>query len=80
MWRNNFLNKVFNLNALFHRFSLSGESEPFSEKQSNEERLVRTGCPAHNCGGRCVLVAHIQDGVITRLDADDRPEDAWFAL
>lgn len=35
---------------------------------------VRTGCPAHNCGGRCLLVAHIQDGKITRLDADDRPD------
>ncbi len=33
------------------------------------------GCPAHNCGGRCVLVAHVSDGVITRLDADDRPGD-----
>jgi anaerobic dimethyl sulfoxide reductase subunit A len=40
------------------------------------DRLVRVGCPAHNCGGRCVLVAHVRDGVITRLDADDRPEDS----
>jgi anaerobic dimethyl sulfoxide reductase subunit A len=38
------------------------------------ERLVRVGCPAHNCGGRCLLVAHVNDGVITRLDADDRPD------
>ncbi len=35
---------------------------------------VRTGCPAHNCGGRCLLIAHIQDGKITRLDTDDRPD------
>ena len=39
-----------------------------------EEQLIRVGCPAHNCGGRCLLVAHVQDGVITRLDADDRPD------
>ncbi|MGE5220846.1 MAG: molybdopterin-dependent oxidoreductase, partial [Omnitrophica WOR_2 bacterium] len=39
------------------------------------ERLVRVGCPAHNCGGRCLLVAHICDGRITRLDADDRQSD-----
>ncbi len=38
------------------------------------ERLVRVGCPAHNCGGRCLLIAHVQDGVITRLDTDDRPD------
>ena len=38
------------------------------------ERVVRVGCPAHNCGGRCLLQAHIRDGVITRLDTDDRPD------
>jgi anaerobic dimethyl sulfoxide reductase subunit A len=38
------------------------------------ERIIRLGCPAHNCGGRCLLLAHVQDGVITRLDADDRPD------
>jgi anaerobic dimethyl sulfoxide reductase subunit A len=36
------------------------------------ERLIRVGCPAHNCGGRCLLIAHVQDGKITRLDTDDR--------
>ncbi|MFZ5821822.1 MAG: molybdopterin-dependent oxidoreductase [Chloroflexota bacterium] len=35
---------------------------------------IRTGCPAHNCGGRCLLIAHVQDGKITRLEADDRPD------
>lgn len=39
------------------------------------ERLVRVGCPAHNCGGRCLLVAHVKDGRIVRLDGDDRPGD-----
>jgi anaerobic dimethyl sulfoxide reductase subunit A len=38
------------------------------------ERIVRVGCPAHNCGGRCMLIAHIRDGVITRLETDDRPD------
>src|SRR5512138_1581111 len=35
---------------------------------------VRVGCPAHNCGGRCLLIAHVQDGRIVRLDTDDRPD------
>jgi len=38
------------------------------------ERRVRVGCPAHNCGGRCLLIAHVNDGVITRLETDDRPD------
>ncbi len=40
-----------------------------------EERIVRTGCPSHNCGGRCVLKVHVRDGVITRIEGDDRPTD-----
>ncbi len=35
---------------------------------------IRVGCPAHNCGGRCLLIAHVQDGRIIRLDGDDRPD------
>ncbi len=40
-----------------------------------ETKVIRTGCPAHNCGGRCLLRAHVQDGRILRLETDDRPED-----
>lgn len=52
-------------------------SMPRSHKGSvsRGDRIVRVGCPAHNCGGRCLLVAHIRDGAIVRLDADDRQED-----
>ena len=49
-------------------------SRPKSPTPTSPEKLVRVGCPAHNCGGRCVLVAHIRDGRIVRLDADDRPD------
>jgi anaerobic dimethyl sulfoxide reductase subunit A len=56
------------LRSLRKRQATPGEAE------SSSQRLVRVGCPAHNCGGRCLLVAHVQDGVITRLDADDRPD------
>jgi anaerobic dimethyl sulfoxide reductase subunit A len=43
-------------------------------KTSSEIHKIRVGCPAHNCGGRCLLIAHVQDGKITRLDTDDRPD------
>lgn len=38
------------------------------------ETQVRVGCPAHNCGGRCLLRATVRDGKIVRLDTDDRPD------
>jgi anaerobic dimethyl sulfoxide reductase subunit A len=49
------------------------------EKQTSSsiirKRKIRTCCPAHNCGGRCLLVAHMENGHITRLEADDRVYD-----
>ncbi len=42
---------------------------------SDNTKVIRTGCPAHNCGGRCLLKAHVQDGRIVRVETDDRPED-----
>lgn len=34
------------------------------------ERTVVTSC-AHDCGGRCVLVAHLHNGTIARISTDD---------
>lgn len=75
----NFLKKAFNLRSFRGEISVPHKEEAAPILQSGEERIVRTGCPAHNCGGRCLLVAHIRNGVITRLDADDRPEDSLAA-
>jgi len=40
-----------------------------------EERIIRTGCPAHNCGGKCLLKVYVQNGIITRIETDDRQKD-----
>jgi anaerobic dimethyl sulfoxide reductase subunit A len=40
----------------------------------SEAHRIRVGCPAHNCGGRCLLIAYVEDGRITRLETDDRPD------
>ncbi len=42
---------------------------------SKGSRTIRTGCPAHNCGGRCLLKVHVKDGIIVRIEGDDRPSD-----
>src|SRR6185437_5016233 len=34
------------------------------------ERRVYTGC-AHDCGGKCLLVAHVQDGRVVKVTADE---------
>ncbi len=61
------------LGAWMSRLRTVRSREPGTPGPS-EERVVRVGCPAHNCGGRCLLAAHIRDGKIVRLDADDRPD------
>jgi anaerobic dimethyl sulfoxide reductase subunit A len=39
------------------------------------EGWIRVGCPAHNCGGRCLLKVWVKDGLIERIETDDRPGD-----
>ncbi len=56
------------------------DPKPYTRKSPRSQddgptQIVRTSCPAHNCGGRCLLVAHIKDGKIVRLDSDDREYD-----
>lgn len=51
------------------------ESVAVVEGEEGGTLVVRAGCPAHNCGGRCVLKLHIRDGRVVRIGTDDRPSD-----
>ncbi|MBT8055632.1 MAG: molybdopterin-dependent oxidoreductase [Gammaproteobacteria bacterium] len=46
-----------------------------ANRLKGDERMVRVGCPSHNCGGRCLLRVYVKDGLIRRIETDDRPGD-----
>ncbi|MFX1418722.1 MAG: molybdopterin-dependent oxidoreductase [Promethearchaeota archaeon] len=39
-------------------------------QENNELKIISTGC-CHDCGGRCVLKAHVKNGKIIRLETDN---------
>ncbi|WP_378953651.1 DMSO/selenate family reductase complex A subunit [Pelosinus sp. sgz500959] len=39
-----------------------------------EERIIRTS-GSHNCGGRCIIKAHVKEGRIVRITSDDERPD-----
>lgn len=43
-------------------------------KAGGKEEVIRSAC-AHHCGGSCVWLVHVKDGVITRLEPDDDTVD-----
>jgi len=43
---------------------------------SASEKMIRVGCPAHNCGGRCLLKVFVKEGIIVKIESDDRPNDS----
>jgi anaerobic dimethyl sulfoxide reductase subunit A len=53
---------------------LAAFSSP-GQEGSPTTRVIRAGCPGHNCGGRCLLKLHVRDGRIVRIETDDRPSD-----
>ncbi len=46
----------------------SGTAEP------EAETAVHHGAMGNNCGGRCLIAAHVQNGVIKRFTTDERPD------
>ena len=58
------------------RSARNGGSEgPRDAAAAGDTRVVYAGCPSHNCGGRCLLKLHVENGVIVRIETDDRPGD-----
>ncbi len=50
-------------------------SAPAAEKLMEDGvRVIYAGCPAHNCGGRCLLKVFVRDDTIIRIETDDRPD------
>jgi anaerobic dimethyl sulfoxide reductase subunit A len=43
---------------------------------SSSEKMIRVGCPSHNCGGRCLLKVFVKEGIIFKIETDDRPNDS----
>ncbi|MFC1886496.1 molybdopterin-dependent oxidoreductase [Thermodesulfobacteriota bacterium] len=44
-----------------------------SLSSDNDVTIIPTGC-CHDCGGRCVLKAHVKNGKIIRIETDDGDE------
>ncbi|MDF2627591.1 MAG: dmsA [Symbiobacteriaceae bacterium] len=56
----------------------AGGVGPFAPTEANadsEPKVIPTGC-SNNCGGRCVIRAHVKEGVITRIESDPDPDSA----
>lgn len=47
----------------------AGEFIIVANMSTNDVTIIPTGC-CHDCGGRCVLKAHVRDGRIIRLETD----------
>lgn len=48
-------------------------SDKDSQLIDNDVEIINTGC-CHDCGGRCVLRAHVKDGKIIRFETDNSEE------
>ncbi len=55
--------------------SASSHIEALQQEAEIVGKLMRGCCPAHNCGGRCAVVATVKNGIITRIESDDRTYD-----
>jgi len=57
------------------RHAPPAEPTPSAQEAGADFKMIRTGCPSHNCGGRCLLKVYVKDDKIVRIEGDDRPSD-----
>jgi len=62
--------------ALLPELMANEEVLKVAQDHAAAEKMVRVGCPAHNCGGRCLLKVFVREGVIVKIETDDRPGDS----
>lgn len=55
---------------------LAGGKRAAASSAKPGEKVVWTSCNV-NCGSRCVLRAHVSDGIITRIETDDLGDDQY---
>lgn len=70
------LTAMFGLSASAAGFRKPDPVSVIVQGSGSEEKMIRTGCPSHNCGGRCVLRVFVRNGVIVRIEGDDRADDS----
>lgn len=70
--------------ALVGLAAMSGCSGSSNDSNSNTNTTVTTsesvyaGSAPHNCGGGCIIKAHVQDGVIKRFTTDETAEKTYL--
>ncbi|MFC2003162.1 molybdopterin-dependent oxidoreductase [Chloroflexota bacterium] len=46
-------------------------------KGSSQEKVVWFTCTSH-CAGQCLFKVHVKDGVVARIETDDRPDEPQY--
>lgn len=53
----------------------TGQNEIAKGVPAIDEDMVIPTCGTNNCGGRCLIKAHIKDGTLVRISTDDAEQD-----
>lgn len=57
---------------------VSGASGSGGEITIPADEKVYAGAMGNNCGGRCMVKAHVRNGVIKRFSSDERPDLGYY--
>jgi anaerobic dimethyl sulfoxide reductase subunit A len=53
------------------------KKEPPAVTNAPIEETITSTCNINNCGGRCVIKAHVREGVVVRISTDTNPDDPY---